>query len=74
MVVLQEGGRPLPLLPFPGGRLLRIVDTCKHLGRFVAGSGRMAKEVSFRCASAASATAALQKRVFSNRGVSVKDR
>ncbi len=39
MEVLQEGGRPLPRLPFPGGALLRIVDSHKRLGRSATGSG-----------------------------------
>ncbi len=72
--VLQDDGRPVPLLPFPGGGRLRIVDTYKHLGRFVAGSGRMARKVAFRCSSAAAATSAPQKRVFSNHGLSIKSR
>jgi hypothetical protein len=68
-----EGG-PTPVLPIPGGGGLRIVDAYKHLGRHAAGSGRMAKEVAYRCSSAAAATGALMRRVFAARGIPVGDR
>ena len=50
------------------------MDAYKHLGRHAAGSGRMAKEVAYRCGSAAAATGALMRRVFAARGIPIGDR
>jgi hypothetical protein len=71
--VAGEDG-PVPVLPIHGGGGLRIVPAYKHLGRHAAGSGRMAKEIAYRCGSAASASGALMRRVFAARGIPVADR
>ena len=62
------------MLPVPGAAGLRIVEAYKHLGRYTASSGRMTKEVAYRCGSAAAATAAIMRRVFATKGLPVKDR
>jgi len=72
--VHQDGGDQVPVLPVPGTAGLRIVSAYKHLGRHVAGSGRMNKEITYRCRSASSASAALMRRVFAARGIPVTDR
>ena len=71
--VIGEGG-PVPVLPIPGFGGLRIVDAYKHLGRHAAGSGRMAKEVAYRCSTTAAASGALMRRVFAARGIPIGDR
>ena len=70
--VEQEGGGRTPVLPIPGAAGLRIVDAYKHLGRHAAASGRMTKEVAYRCGSAASATADLTRMVFAARGLPLR--
>jgi hypothetical protein len=72
--VAGEDG-PVPVrLPIHGGGGFRIVPAYKHLGRHAAGSGRMAKEIAYRCGSAASASGALMRRVFAARGIPIADR
>ena len=69
-MVPTAAGKQVPALPLRCGGSLRLVQTYKHLGVQVAGSGASRPETAQRCRSAQVASIALGRSVFAKRQLS----